>query len=502
MERDEGLISGRGRGAPVAALVTVLVLALVAWLVFGRDPGSEAASPIGDSSSEQAIDDAESESTGGPDALAEPADTATADDAPAADDDAPGEATTTAPTSIPGDGPRASSSPTPAPSRSSAVPSPVANGGATDVGVTGSAVTIYVVQQEGGAVPREDPAGPAVRAFAAYVNEELGGVHGRRIEVVTRDNRMDAGQEASILREACAKAFAVVGSTSIPTGSGPSRPLDCELSDLRGATYTPEQRTAWPDRFSIKAHGSSEPSMSSWKQWADREPKAVAASAWVQGFGASAAHRDVVIRQSRALGYRWTQQHDGTLVTPVTYDQMVQQMRDGDVEFVHFDGGGPDLVRFGQAMERGNYEPTLFTVPAWAMDSGAVQFGEPGLEGVELAVDVIPWMERSSNPSMRRYETWLSRVDPGAAGSTEGALAWAAASVFVDVLRELGPDPTREDLVEALRGAADVTADGVIGARDRLAGEASSDCVAILRAVTRSFVRVEGKPGSFTCVAA
>src|SRR5918999_6394889 len=60
--------------------------------------------------------------------------------------------------------------------------------GATDVGVTDDAITIGVVADLTGVVPGLFKAAPdAVEAFAAMVNEEHGGIHGRELVVEVYD---------------------------------------------------------------------------------------------------------------------------------------------------------------------------------------------------------------------------------------------------------------------------------------------------------------------------
>ena len=97
---------------------------------------------------------------------------------------------------------------------------PVNNGGATDVGVTPTAITIGNVSDLSGPVPGLFQAAPyGVRAYVNYINS-VGGVNGRQLRLVTADGQTDCTANKNAHTNLKNKVFAFVGSFSLYDNCG------------------------------------------------------------------------------------------------------------------------------------------------------------------------------------------------------------------------------------------------------------------------------------------
>src|SRR3954454_8291869 len=89
------------------------------------------------------------------------------------------------------------------------------NGGNTDIGVTGNSITASNVSILTGPVPGLFAgAFNGTDAFFQYQNSQ-GGVYGRQLKVLPRDDQFDCGQNKSLTDSDIPKVFAFVGSFSL-----------------------------------------------------------------------------------------------------------------------------------------------------------------------------------------------------------------------------------------------------------------------------------------------
>lgn len=123
------------------------------------------------------------------------------------------------------------------------------NGGATDVGVTGTQITIATIANVSGIQPGLfKSAHQAMQAFVAYQNS-LGGLYGRLLRpLLIDDQTKGTGNKAAVL-EACDKAFALVGSMSAFDDGGAEAVDTCGkqkrgLPDITAITTNPARAFA------------------------------------------------------------------------------------------------------------------------------------------------------------------------------------------------------------------------------------------------------------------
>src|SRR5438445_7007773 len=128
----------------------------------------------------------------------------------------------------------------------------VANGGATDVGVTGDRIVIANISSISGVSPGLfKTAQVATKAYAAMVNAE-GGVFGRKLDVLAMDSKLDASEDRLRAIQACKDAFAQVGSGEAFDDGGAPETAKCKMPDVRAFAAT-GKRAESPTTFSAAA---------------------------------------------------------------------------------------------------------------------------------------------------------------------------------------------------------------------------------------------------------
>src|SRR5439155_23502627 len=97
---------------------------------------------------------------------------------------------------------------------------PGGNGGATDVGVTATSITVGNISDLGGPVPGLFQGGPyGTKAYLDYINSQ-GGVYGRKLQLKVNDAQLDCTQNQAEYQNMVDQVFAFVGSWSLNDSCG------------------------------------------------------------------------------------------------------------------------------------------------------------------------------------------------------------------------------------------------------------------------------------------
>jgi branched-chain amino acid transport system substrate-binding protein len=173
-----------------------------------------------------------------------------------------------------------------------------------------------------------------------------------------------------------------------------------------------------------------------------------------------------------------SQLYDVNPVSPDSaYDAYVQSMMDGRVDSVFTSMELNSNIKLLRAInryrslwrQRVGRDPVIYFQlsaydPKLLRESGSLA------KGVFLWIPHVPFTE-PTQPMMADYLASLHRYVPGAQPSSFGAQGWAGAMLFVDALRKVGQNLTRETLRQALDTFIDYTANGLTGPltpRDRV----------------------------------
>ncbi len=375
------------------------------------------------------------------------------------------------------------------------------NGGATDVGVTEDRVLIYNVADLTGAVPglfRDAYEGTL--AYIQYFTATEGTVYGRQVQLESRDTQLSAQGNRSAYLDACENAFAVVGSTSA-FEEGAAEPLQgCGMPDLRNVP-TSNALQKLPNVFGLQAFRPGDYSKAEWEYYKQQFPDAItnAAFVWLENQTTNYQVGIYIKGTSQQLGYTWNKQIQ-VAVAETNYARIVTELKDADIQFVAFQGAYQQASRLAQSMQQQNYAPQVFALQQNIYTPDLIETcGQACEPFVMVAQNASLLEEMQSNPELQLYAEWLARVNPRARPTGMGMYSWAAAKLFVQALKDIGPEPTRAKLLEYLKGVDGYDANGLIPPQ-HVGTQQAAGCIVMLDIDGGKFKRI-APPQGYRCSA-
>jgi ABC-type branched-subunit amino acid transport system substrate-binding protein len=177
----------------------------------------------------------------------------------------------------------------------------------------------------------------------------------------------------------------------------------------------------------------------------------------------------------------------------------IRRMRTSGVQFVATCMDGNGSAKVARAIREADLDIPLYLPNGY--DHEFVRQNAADLEGSWVGALFVPFEEAESSPGIRRFLDAMER-----AGKTANELAlvgWIGADMFVEGLKDAGPDFDRASVVAAVNAVTDYTADSIIPpidwrtAHDAVDGDA---CTAFLRVEGGELVPEFGEPGKpFVC---
>jgi branched-chain amino acid transport system substrate-binding protein len=334
-------------------------------------------------------------------------------------------------------------------------------GGATDVGVTATSVKVGAVIALTGPLPGQfNPARDAVDSYFKMINEQEGGVCGRKIQFVARDDNGDTTnnrrQALRLIKED--KVFALVGSVSQADGGMVevvcNKPfpdigfqLDWNHGACRNAFSVPGQvqrRLAvegGPGDYLNRTNGIKHISLF----WL-RDSEVSVLAAWSIEAGQMKVNRDIDVCYEQE-----------TSVFETGFDQFVLNMRDkcpAETTAIYTTMENTSNIRLAKAMQAQGYKPKVYSPTLTSYIPSYITQADGSTEGNFIAVPQLPFercaqkndlpVPPCSHPELQRFVAALGRYHPGASSGTFGAPGWGMAGLFVESLRKCGANLTRK----------------------------------------------------------
>jgi ABC-type branched-subunit amino acid transport system substrate-binding protein len=337
-------------------------------------------------------------------------------------------------------------------------------------GVTDSEITIGNASDISGPLPGVfQSARDAVQAYVDYFNS-TSDICGRKLRLVTYDDRTDAAADQQVYAEACDQVFAMVGSMSAFDSGGAAEAEGCGLPDLRAMSVTNERR-ACTTCYAASA-GSAGQVANAVPAFVEKNYGAAAQHAGMVYLdaqsGAQDAEDNVDVLTARGMHFDVV---EGIDVAEFNYEPYVQQLEDKGVQVVVFIGAYEQSIRLREAMAQLGYEPALYLRDASDYTPDFVSSGGDAVDGTVVYLGFQPFDEAPPGSEMGRYISWLHQVDPSAEPDFYGVYAWSAARLFVEKAAALGGRLSRASLLDAVAATRHWTADGLhapeeVGTRD------------------------------------
>ena len=368
------------------------------------------------------------------------------------------------------------------------------NGGATDVGITKDAITIYNISDVSGAVPGlfED-ARFATQAYVKYFTARYGTVYGRKIVLKTLDAQLDAGANRSAALELCANGFAGVGSISAFDQGAADPEKSCGVPDVRGLGTT-DQIKAVPNVYPVNAAGTGKFRGLAQFAWAASSPDpkikaSIKKAGYVYSDGDVTRQQSSQDEKATAAAYGFTWVADEPFPTSSTdYTAVVADLKKKGADFVTFSGAYQQAAGIRKTMADQDYHPTVWEPTVTAYTPNYLQQAGASSEGSYVAIQPTLLEEAKFSPELQLYGQWLTQVKPDAVPTDLGQFAWGASALFFDKLIKLGPKPTRKGLLALLAQEHNYTDNDLFPGQD-VGGRMLSDCVQIIQVKSGRFTR-------------
>lgn len=381
-----------------------------------------------------------------------------------------------------------------------AAPAPAGgNGGATDVGVTATQITIGTVADLSGPVPGLfQGAVIGTQAYVAKINSE-GGIFGRKLKVAVGDGQLDCGQNRAQHEALSKKAFAFVGSFSLNDDCGTEAIASKGVPDVHNALG---QKT-----LQSKNNYSVQPLPPGWrtgplqyfkKKFPDRWTKigsiyanvGGAGATWLKGTKPAIESTGGKVLYDRAFG-----------PTDTDFTADIVRMRNDGVQLIYISASdAPTFARIVKAAKQQNVD--------WPIIAGGIAYDEgflkqagadgDGVLGDQLYSQFFNADDASSIPAVKEFQTWTGRVAPGKKRDLFAAFGWGSAQLFVEALKKAGPKADRKTLLAELAKITKFDASGLL-APSNPAGKQPPTCYVLNMVKGGKWVRVDTPPNAYRC---
>ena len=340
------------------------------------------------------------------------------------------------------------------------------NGGATDIGVTPTTLTVGTVVDQSGPRPGLFNGSLAgVRAYFAYVNSK-GGVFGRTLQTASGDSGTACNQTATAHQQLVGKVFAFVGSFGVYDNCATSFfAANPKVSDVSYAIS--QQRGAVRNNFSVQLQTGG--------------AQAGPALVYKQEYPGIEKHLGALIADVAASRSQWAlmknmYQREGFTIayeqfvspTEVDYTRYVIGMRQAGVDMAVLTNDISGEVKFVNAAQQQGWNPHVITTRAVFYDPGFKNLvqGNPTNVFSELGSALYFNADERSNPGVALYQDWMKKTSPDQAQDSFSVFGWCEAVLFVDALTKAGPKATRASLLTVLQGEHTVDTGGLLPSGD------------------------------------
>jgi ABC-type branched-subunit amino acid transport system substrate-binding protein len=348
---------------------------------------------------------------------------------------------------------------------------PTAGGGActssgkpSDVGVTANEITIGNVSTISGPIPDFGRTGVnGVKAYVNYVNSR-GGICGRKVRLITADDRLDAGANKSETDKLKDKVFALVGGTTVVDDGGAASLKGTNVPDL--ALAIAPARVELANNFSPNPIDPTIPSQGLTKifqYWKDTYGVSNGAVIWAAQ-AAARSNGKKFVKDMEMVGIKITPDHQFEVgVTETNYSAQAAKIKNDKVDIVITALEVNGMSKLAQAFGQARYFPKVPYYGAQAYGRKFLQLAGRNAEGTKIALNFNTLEVADQVPAVKNFLTWYERTNPGADIDFFAIQAWLAADMWGRATKAAGPDPTRDKVLDVLRTYTSYEADGFLG---------------------------------------
>jgi ABC-type branched-subunit amino acid transport system substrate-binding protein len=334
----------------------------------------------------------------------------------------------------------------------------------SDVGVTGTELVIGNVSTISGPIQGFGQTGVnAVKAYVNYVNS-TGGVCGRKLKLLTADDRLDTGTNKSETDKMKDKVFGFVGHVTVVDDGGASSLQGTNIPDVSLSITSARQKL--PNNFSpnpIDPASDNNGATPMFKYMKDTYGVTKGAVIWPAQAAAKTSGQKY-IKDMALAGINVASEHQFEVsVTETNYSSQVSKMKNDKVDIVITTLEVNGMAKLAQAFGQAQYFPKVPFYGAQAYGKKFLQLAGRNAEGTKLGLAYNVLEVADQVPAVKTFLTWYQRTNPGADIDFFAIESWLAADMFVRAAKAAGPDPKRDAVLAELGKFTSYEADGFLG---------------------------------------
>jgi branched-chain amino acid transport system substrate-binding protein len=364
-------------------------------------------------------------------------------------------------------------------------------GGASDQGVTATEIKVGSIVTASGPLPgATEGSYRGAQAYLAKVNA-AGGVCGRKITLLKGDDGLDPQRARGEFLRLEPQVFAMVGGFSV-ADSGYGDLVQSTGVPYLGTMVDPAGRTAtvYPKTPSGVVHTGP------YQYYRNEYPDATRLAFLWADVGGVRANTPTGREALKRVGFQVVHDSGLSAISP-DFTSDVIAMRDQRAQAVYLFAFEVNMhVRLARNMRQQNFEPPL-KISQIGYNSRLTELLGDIANGWTNHIDYLPMLnedEPGRSPALADFIQWHERVAPGASIDLFPVSGWGAAALFVEALRAVGPDVTRERLLAALDAITTYDGGDIHAPLNPKTG-ATEGCFVIVRVESRKWVREHPSSG-------
>jgi ABC-type branched-subunit amino acid transport system substrate-binding protein len=368
---------------------------------------------------------------------------------------------------------------------------------ASGPGITASTITAGILADVSGPVPGLFQGGVnGVDAYFQYINS-IGGVDGRKLAMKFQDSGLTCAGAQNAATALAPSTFAIVGSwADFDNCEVPVFKANPDLVQV-GYPLTNDFRVT-PNVFTPR------PSPAGFYTGPfiylhQKFPTAVNAASLYSGTPAGEVNWKYQSAALAAAGIKSVYAR-GVQPTETDFTSDIIRMKQDNVQFIlEDDVDVRTIARMLNEAQQQNYHPQVFDA-AVGYDANLFKLANPGAaEGmwIDEPFSLFLGQDSASVPEVGLFLQWLKKTHPDSPIDLFAMYSWASAALYVQALKNAGPNLTRASFTTALKNIHSFDDNGMVATNDPGAGKPPT-CWLLAQVKGNDFARVTPDKG-FQC---
>jgi ABC-type branched-subunit amino acid transport system substrate-binding protein len=363
--------------------------------------------------------------------------------------------------------------------------------------ITSNCLTVGNVSTISGIVPGLfEGAEVGTNAYFSYLDSTQGGINGRKIQVISEDDKFNGQSNRSETQALIGKVLAFVGSFSLEDQDG-------GIALSQNPTVPNVSMSLSQSTLNLPNTVSALPAIGGWQ---------LGSLEWFKAhYPTAVKHVGLLIAQEasaefQAQGMMSAMKHLGFDIVyknlfgvlQGTFQSELLAMQAAGVQYVDLTSmDATDAEHIVSEMHSQNWHPQVIESAGPIYTNNFVQLsgGAPVADGIYLDQTTALYLgqDAKSVPEVNTFLSWVQKVDPGFTPDLFTLYGWISGMLFTEGLEHAGKNPTSASLLTALKEIHSFTGNGLV-AKTNPGGKQPPSCWLLAQIKNGTFVRVPPSP--------